>query len=145
MHKGAGLQDRPNDSWSEIYGKVESNIEEICPGEGLQARSYHEIQGSMRAAYMGGQKVHICAVGRCHHMEELLMPSDKISRLTLQPHDKTNIVIHYWWLSTMHSTSSWIKGNTSTTTIIYGRVLPCNLSHPHPRIVYVVHNQHMHT
>jgi hypothetical protein len=54
MHKGAELHGRPDDSWLEIYGKVEFNIEEICPGEGSQPGSYHEIQGWMRAAYTEG-------------------------------------------------------------------------------------------
>jgi hypothetical protein len=32
------------------------------------------------------------------------------------------------------------KDNTYTTRVMYGRVLPCNLSQYYPRTLYVVHN-----
>jgi hypothetical protein len=32
------------------------------------------------------------------------------------------------------------KDNTSRYKDTYGRVLPCNLSHHHPRTLYIVHN-----
>jgi hypothetical protein len=45
----------------------------------------------------------------------------------------------YWWLSTKHSTSSH-KSNTTTSRIVYGRVLPCNLLPSSNKTLNILHN-----